>query len=146
MAATALCEHLSIELQNLGDAAAHVSAHSLHPSVGATNFFTSRDESGEQVTSSRDVKKSRTMLTNLRKSDGALTPVTLVNGLMKGLDDGKFYITVDGANDVPTAQQIMARAEQQAQGLQPKQARPFGVFNEIAEAAAAAVEAEAPKL
>eukprot|EP01045_Picozoa_sp_COSAG04_P035357 COSAG04_NODE_8128_length_1020_cov_1.014115_2_plen_126_part_01 len=45
MAATALCEHLSIELQNLGDAAAHVSAHSLHPSVGATNFFTSRDES-----------------------------------------------------------------------------------------------------
>ena len=139
MAATALCEHLSIELQNLGDAAAHVSAHSLHPSVGATNFFTSRDESGEQV-------DDRTMLTNLRKSDGALTPVSLVDGLMKGLDDGKFYITVDGARDVPTAQQIMARAEQQAQGLQPKQAHPFGVFNEIAEAAAAAVEAEAPKL
>merc|ERR1712078_827736 len=49
MAATAVCEQLSIELQDMGAKAAHISPHSLHPTVGATNFLTGRGADGQKT-------------------------------------------------------------------------------------------------
>jgi NAD(P)-dependent dehydrogenase (short-subunit alcohol dehydrogenase family) len=49
MAATAVCEQLSHELETMGDAAAHISPRSLHPTVAATNFLSGRNADGEQA-------------------------------------------------------------------------------------------------
>jgi|AntRauTorckE5430_2_1112549.scaffolds.fasta_scaffold133950_1 hypothetical protein len=46
MAATAVSEQLASELEEMGEAAQHVSPHSLHPTIAATNFFNGRDAKG----------------------------------------------------------------------------------------------------
>ena len=50
LALTAVCEQLSLELQRMGGDAAHVSSHSLHPALAATNFLLAKTlEDGEVV-------------------------------------------------------------------------------------------------
>ena len=46
MAATAVAEQFAIELSGMGAKAAHISPHSLHPTVAATGFLNARDADG----------------------------------------------------------------------------------------------------
>ena len=66
MATTAICEELSIELEGMGEKAAHISAHSLHPTIAVTNIMKARDPDTGRMTLD-DTEK------NLMESVGALT-------------------------------------------------------------------------
>jgi NAD(P)-dependent dehydrogenase (short-subunit alcohol dehydrogenase family) len=103
MAATAICEQFSLELEGMGEAAAHISPHSLHPTVAATNFLTSRDDKGLQG-------KDDQFMSAMAKI-GTTTAEDIIDGLFKGLDENKYYIIVDHETDVPTTDQIKHRMQ-----------------------------------
>merc|ERR1712176_459596 len=56
-AVTAVCEQLSHELEKLGSRAAHISPHSLHPTVTETPFFGGRDAEGRMTNADGEVRK-----------------------------------------------------------------------------------------
>lgn len=113
MAVTAMCEQFNLELQGMKGKAAHVSSHSLHPTVSGTDFLTARGE---------DASKGPMgdMLKQAAQAAGASTAEDIIEGMFKGLDQGKFYIHVDHKFDVPTASQIRLRMEDQAEGGRPR--------------------------
>lgn len=117
-AVTAMCEQLACELLGMGPKAAHISPRTLHPTVVATNFHKAR---GADAT--------------MRGDDGvkdwlgqkkAFTAVDIVDGLFKGLNEGKHYIIVDHPHDIPTAQQLAMRLEDQMTGRRPRPAEQLG--------------------
>lgn len=112
MAATAICEQLSIELEGMGAQASHISPHSLHPTVSATNFLTGRGADGEKTQDGAVISKL--------SQAGMSTVDHIVDGLFRGLEDGKHYIIVDHLLDVPTAQQIAMRMQDQMDGSRPR--------------------------
>jgi len=120
MAATALCEQLALELEALGAAAAHVSPHSLHPTVAGTNFLTSREADGS--------KAMDETLKNVMLKQGISTAEDIIDGLFRGLDEGKHYIIVDHKLDVPTPQQIARRMEDQMAGRRPRRPEQLGLL------------------
>jgi NAD(P)-dependent dehydrogenase (short-subunit alcohol dehydrogenase family) len=81
MAATAVCEQFSLELQQMGSAAEHVSAHSLHPTVAATNFLTARGDDGTQT--------SGDTLKNGIAAVGGFTAEDIISGLFSGLEENR---------------------------------------------------------
>merc|ERR1712060_285260 len=97
-AVTAMCEQFSHELEDMGTKAAHISPHTLHPTVGATNFLTGRKADGQQ-------KFSGLPLADFAKA-GMTTAEDVIDGLFKGLEEGKSYIVVDHQLDVPTHKQV----------------------------------------
>eukprot|EP00932_Pfiesteria_piscicida_P007405 SRR837773.1748.p2 GENE.SRR837773.1748~~SRR837773.1748.p2 ORF type:complete len:337 (+),score=146.26 SRR837773.1748:53-1012(+) len=111
-AVTAMCEQFNIELQGMKDKAAHISSHSLHPTVSGTDFLTARGEDAS--------KGMGDMLKDAALAAGASTATDILDGLFRGLDEGKFYILVDHPYDVPTASQIRMRMEDQAEGGRPR--------------------------
>ena len=120
MATTAVCEQLAIELEGMGESAAHVSPHSLHPTVAATNFLTRRDADGTQ--NGDDTMK------NFFGKAGATTAAQLIDGLMQGLDEMKNYIIVDHPTDIPTVQQLQERVEAQKTGARPHKPEQLGAI------------------
>jgi len=111
MAATALCEQLSLELESMGSKAAHISPHSLHPTVAGTGFLQARDADGS--------KSWPTELKDYLLKKGISSAASIVDGLFRGLDDGRAYIIVDHELDVPTTKQIARRMEDQMLGRRP---------------------------
>jgi NAD(P)-dependent dehydrogenase (short-subunit alcohol dehydrogenase family) len=120
MACTALCEQLAIELEGMGSQAAHISPHSLHPTVVATNFLTRRGADGTQ--NADDAAKK------MFGDAGATTAPELIDGLMQGLDEGKSYIIVDHPMDIPTVEQIQMRTQDQIAGARPRKPEQLGAI------------------
>lgn len=121
MAVTAMCEQFNLELQSMKGKAAHISSHSLHPTVSAsTDFLTARGEDGS--------KGMGDQLKQTVQSLGGSTTDDIMDGMFRGLDAGKFYIHVDNPLDIPTASQIRLRMEDQAEGTQPRAPEQVGVF------------------
>ena len=90
LAVTAVCEQLSLELQRMGDDAAHVSSHSLHPALAATNFLLAKTlEDGEVV------RNASTAARDAYLEHGALSADDVIDGLFEGLDAGLSYIRVE---------------------------------------------------
>ena len=118
-ATTALCEQLSIELEGMENAA-HISPHSLHPTVAATNFLTKRDADGVQHGDSARKEAMASM--------GTTTAVDIVNGLLDGLGEGKHYIVVEHQTDIPNAQQLGLRVEDIVDGGRPRKAENVGML------------------
>eukprot|EP00932_Pfiesteria_piscicida_P014713 SRR837773.26565.p3 GENE.SRR837773.26565~~SRR837773.26565.p3 ORF type:complete len:151 (-),score=75.78 SRR837773.26565:67-477(-) len=115
-----MCEQFNIELQGMKDKAAHISSHSLHPTVSGTDFLTARGEDAS--------KGMGDMLKQSAINVGASTAADVMDGMFRGLDEGKFYIHVDHAFDVPTASQIRMRMEDQAEGGRPRAPEQLAVF------------------
>ena len=69
-AVTAMCEQLSHELDAMGPAAAHISPHSLHPTIAATGLF------GGGAKAARALEAS-----------GVTTAGAIIDGLFRGLDE-----------------------------------------------------------
>ena len=90
LAVTAVCEQLSLELQRMGGDAAHVSSHSLHPALAATNFLLAKTlEDGEVVTNASTAARDTYL------EHGALSADDVIDGLFEGLDAGLSYIRVE---------------------------------------------------
>eukprot|EP00420_Gonyaulax_spinifera_P017343 CAMPEP_0197894570 /NCGR_PEP_ID=MMETSP1439-20131203/35892_1 /TAXON_ID=66791 /ORGANISM="Gonyaulax spinifera, Strain CCMP409" /LENGTH=362 /DNA_ID=CAMNT_0043514933 /DNA_START=39 /DNA_END=1125 /DNA_ORIENTATION=- len=120
MAATAVAEQLSLELQAMGEPAAHISPHSLHPTVAATNFLGMRDADGSKMMGD-DLKEAFLKF-------GTSSADDIINGLFKGLDEGKYYIVVDHALDIATSKQIAKRMEDQMAGRRPRKPEQLGML------------------
>jgi len=118
MAATAMCEQLSHELEDMGSTAAHISSHSLHPTVAGTGFLEGRDADG-----SKHIPKE---LKEFMLKKGISTAENIVDGLFSGLDEGKAYIIVDHELDIPTSKQIAQRMEDQMTGRRPRKPEQLG--------------------
>lgn len=114
MACTAVCEQLAIELAEMGDKAGHISPHSLHPTVGATNFLARRNAAGQKKGDLDNAAIGR--LADM----GMTSAQDICNGLFRGLDRGDCYIIVDHPLDVPTTEQIKLRMEDQIQKSRPR--------------------------
>jgi hypothetical protein len=112
MACTAVCENLSLELQQMGEVAAHISSHSLHPTVAATNFLTERSDDGTK--GAGDTAKLGI------QAVGGFTANDIIDGLFSGLSAGKYYIVVDHPDDTPSGLQIQARADDMISGARPR--------------------------
>lgn len=106
MAATALCEQFAIELEEMGSAAAHISPHSLHPTVVATNFLSKRSEDGAKELEGAQLTKFLQAV----GSKGMSTAPQIVDELFARLDRGEHYIIIDNPMDVPTVKSAAARA------------------------------------
>ena len=129
MAITAVCEQLSLELESMGKAAAHISPHSLHPTVAATNFLSGRNAEGEMKDVDGAVKKMF-----VASGDGLMTTADdIIDGLFKGLDDGKHYVIVDNPSDVPTSQQIQMRMGDMVNGQRPRAPEQLGMLLKMAD-------------
>ena len=118
MAVTAVCEQFSHELEDMGATAGHISPHSLHPTVAATNFLTVRDDQGKQ--------QGNGAVRDAMLSTGGTTADQIIDGLLDGLGRGLHYVIVDHPADVPTTQQIAARAEDQVSGRRPRKPEQLG--------------------
>ena len=81
----------------MGDAAAHITSASLHPTVAATNFLTGRGEDGVQ-TSGDTMKQGIGAVGGMQATD-------IIDGLFAGLDEGKYYVIVDHPDDTPRCAQ-----------------------------------------
>jgi NAD(P)-dependent dehydrogenase (short-subunit alcohol dehydrogenase family) len=110
-AVTALCEHVAIELEQMGARAAHVHPHSLHPTVAATNFLGVRNAQGE--------KRVDVDLGALQRG-GITTAADVVDGLVAGLERDDSYIVVDHPLDVPTNDQLATRLVDVAARTRPR--------------------------
>ena len=117
MATTAVCEQLAIELEEMGPSAAHVSPHSLHPTVAATNFLNRRTAEGAIGLTGKDAKP----LDDFGRM-GVTTAAQLIDGLFDGLQNGDAYIIVDHPADVPTTDQIALRMADQVTQRRPRRA------------------------
>eukprot|EP00658_Telonema_sp_P-2_P079719 TRINITY_DN7781_c0_g1_i2.p1 TRINITY_DN7781_c0_g1~~TRINITY_DN7781_c0_g1_i2.p1 ORF type:complete len:361 (+),score=90.64 TRINITY_DN7781_c0_g1_i2:76-1083(+) len=117
MALTAVCEQMAIELNDLGPQASHISPHSLHPTIAATNFMNSRDSDGSMGSQ---------LPLDLMSKQGVMSASQLVDGFFNGLDRGEHYIIVDHPLDVPTKEQIDMRFKDQIEGRRPR--RPEQLF------------------
>mmetsp|Transcript_61578 Transcript_61578/g.156469 ORF Transcript_61578/g.156469 Transcript_61578/m.156469 type:complete len:256 (-) Transcript_61578:142-909(-) len=122
MAVTAVSEQFAIELEEMCEQAAHISPHSLHPTMAATNFFSGRDAEGKKARSGDRVDK----MVNQMSSLGMFTAPQLVDGFFARLDAGEFYIIVDHPLDVPTDDQLAERLADQISRRRPR--RPRQVF------------------
>merc|ERR1719433_667592 len=120
MAATAVAEQLAIELEALGERAAHVSPRSLHPTAAATNFMRMRDADGTPQLG----EEFKMMLAK----GGTSTADDIVDGLFKGLDADKHYIIVDHPLDIPSTEQIAMRLEDQVAGRRPRKPEQLGMM------------------
>lgn len=120
MACTAVAEQLSLELDGMGSKAAHVTVHLLSPSPTNTGFFNAREADGKKSTG--DAFKDK-----LAKG-GASTPEDVVEGLLRGLRDGKFYVVLDHELDIPTSEQVALRMEDQMSGGKPRRPEQIGLF------------------
>jgi len=120
MAVTAMAEQLSLELEGMGQAAAHVSPHVLFPSVAGTSFFQMRGADGVP-TAGEGFKSGLVKL-------GVFTAEAVVDGLVRGLEQGRHYIVLDHELDVPTATQIAKRMEDQMEGRRPRRPEQVGVI------------------
>ena len=69
-AVTAMCEQLSHELNAMGPAAAHISPHSLHPTIAATGLFGGGAEAARAL-----------------EASGVTTAGAIIDGLFRGLDE-----------------------------------------------------------
>mmetsp|Transcript_104467 Transcript_104467/g.322305 ORF Transcript_104467/g.322305 Transcript_104467/m.322305 type:complete len:316 (+) Transcript_104467:76-1023(+) len=118
MAVTALCEQLSLELQEMGSKAAHISPHSLHPTVAGTGFLEGRDADGS--------KNIPAQVKDFMLEKGIPTAASIVDGLFRGLDEGRSYIIVDHELDVPSAKQIAVRMEDQMLSRRPTKPEQLG--------------------
>merc|ERR1712032_1058293 len=78
LAATGLAEHFSMELEEAGKQAAHISAHSLHPSIVGTSFHQNRGEDGTMTSGS--------MMQKAFVNAGTLNAVQVIDALFAGLD------------------------------------------------------------
>lgn len=121
MALTAMCEQLSIELQDMGPQAAHISPHALFPTVGATNFLTARGADGQRKAD------GSTFLPDLAGA-GMSTAKDIVDGLFQGLDAGKHYVVVDHPSDIPTSHQLPMRMQDQVDGSRPRRPEQLGMM------------------
>eukprot|EP00912_Choanoflagellata_sp_UC4_P001664 UC4_evm1s1059 len=118
-ATTAVCEQFAIELEDMGEKAAHISPHSLHPTVAATNFLMKRGKDGGKSTDDEVMK-------NTIAGIGGFVADDIVDALFSGLADGSSYIIVDHPTDVPTKVQIANRMADQMTGKRPRKAAPLG--------------------
>ena len=116
-ACTALCEQLVIELDTM-PAASHISAHSLHPTIAATNFLAGRDASGNK--SFGDGRRKAAAKSGMESTE------FIVDGLFRGLEDGRRYIIVDGTTDIPSVDQMAHRFVDQVSSGKPRTPKQLG--------------------
>ena len=138
MAATAVCEQFAIELEEMGPSAAHISPHSLHPTVAATGFLTARDSDGSKSDASGALVKL--------VGDGGMHAQDIVDGLFAGLDADKYYIIVDDVQDIPTAEQLAVRVGDQINGRRPSRAQQLGQLLKLLDPTAYAQRMERQKV
>ena len=113
MACTAICEMAFSELESAGEDAAHISAHSLHPSMAGTNIFGS-SELGKLVAEG-----------GAATGGAGLSAADVIDSMLLQIVAGRAYLIVDDANDVPAAEQIRGRMQAQMTGLKPHTAPPM---------------------
>jgi short-subunit dehydrogenase len=143
MAVTAIVEQFYLELQtDHAEAAKHVSVHMLHPTAAGTGFFDRKGADGKKQGNQfgDDATNQKVIDAVAAKSMDA---VGIVDGLLKGMRDGKFYCVVDAEQDSPTDASIRMRMEDQMSGQAPRRPPTLGLMGVVMETLApAAVTAE----
>lgn len=105
MATTAVCEQFAIELEEMGSAAAHISPHSLHPTVVATNFLSKRAEDGAKELEGANLNRFLQTMGSRSMS----TAPQIVDEFFARLDRGEHYIIIDHPMDAPAIKSAAAR-------------------------------------
>mmetsp|Transcript_81044 Transcript_81044/g.177958 ORF Transcript_81044/g.177958 Transcript_81044/m.177958 type:complete len:328 (+) Transcript_81044:66-1049(+) len=111
-ACTAMCEQLALELEGMGEKAAHISPHILMPTVCGTGFLNCREPDGKKALDDR-------LKTSLLKA-GGFGASEIAEGLFAGLDAGQFYVIVDHPLDIPSIDQVKLRLEDQMKQQRPR--------------------------
>jgi hypothetical protein len=156
MAATAVAEQFAIELSGMGAKAAHISPHSLHPTVAATGFLNARDADGAKSAGDgfmvRTISSSSSVCPQLIKeylqdlvADGGMGADDIVDGLFTGMDADLYYIIVDDPQDVPTVDQLKMRLEDQITGARPRRPEQLGQLLKLADPASFKARMEGKK-
>ena len=131
-AVTAMVEQFYLELtEQHPEAAEHIGVHMLHPTAAGTGFFENKGADG-QAQVPEEVKDDNDAVIS-KLAAHSMDAAGIVDGLLQGMADGRFYCVVDAAQDTPTASQIALRMEDQMSGAAPRRPKQLGMMSVVAE-------------